>query len=60
MGWGARPGGGQAQAAVVAVVEATGGGSVAAGGAFKTLQREKMLGKDLALFFPLAPSKLLG
>lgn len=37
--WEARPGGGQTQATMVAVVEATGGGSVAAGGAFKTLWR---------------------
>lgn len=36
-GWKARLGGGQAQATMVAVMETTGGGYVAAGGAFKTL-----------------------
>lgn len=36
-GWEARLGGGQTQATMVTVMEATGGGSVAAGGALKTL-----------------------
>lgn len=47
-GWEARPQGGQTQTTVVAVMEAAGGGSVVAGGAFKTLWRgEEMLGRDL-------------
>lgn len=37
VGWEARLGGGQTQATMVTVMEATGGGSVAAGGALKTL-----------------------
>lgn len=37
VGWEARLGGGQTQATMVAVMEAAGGGSVAAGGALKTL-----------------------
>lgn len=38
---------------MVAVMEAAGGSSVAAGGSFKTLQKGEMLWKDLVLFFPL-------
>lgn len=51
--WKARLGGGQTQATMVAVMGAAGGGSVAAGGTFKTLQRGERLGKDhvLLLFF---------
>lgn len=51
--WKARLGGGQTQATVVAVMEAAGGNSVAAGGSFKTLQKGEKLWKDLVLFFPL-------
>lgn len=49
VGWEARLGGGQTQPTVVAVMGATGGGSLAAGGAFKTLRRGgERLARDLA------------
>lgn len=52
-GWEAGLGGGQAQPTVVAVMGATGGGPLAAGGAFKTLQRgEERLARG---FVPLSP-----
>lgn len=48
VGWEARLEGGQTQPTVVAVMGATGRGSLAAGGAFKTLQRrEERLARDL-------------
>lgn len=53
-GWEARLGSRQTQATMVAVIDATGRGSLAASGAFKTLWRGgEMSGKDLVLFFPL-------
>lgn len=64
-GWEASLGGGQTQPPVVAVMGATGGGSLAAGGAFKTLQRgEERLARGLVSFFPLLlkilPDKVTG
>lgn len=47
VGWEARLGGGQTQPTVVAVMGATGGGSLAAGGPFKTLQRGGERVRDL-------------
>lgn len=58
-GWEGGLRGGQTQASVVAMVEAAGRSSVAAGGAFKTLQwGGQMLGKDLPLFSLLRSGEL--
>ena len=55
-GWEARFRGGQTQATMVAVMEATGGGSVAAGGALKTLWRgERCWGSSLYSSSPVSP-----
>ena len=60
-GWEARLGGGQTQATVVAVVVATGGGSVVTGGAVKTLWRgERCWGRPLYYSSHSPPSKLSG
>lgn len=54
-GRGARLGGGQTEASMVAMMDAAGKGFVAAGGAFKTLwQREERSKSNLALVFPEA------
>lgn len=54
-----RLGGGQTEATVVAVMKAAGGGSLATGGAFKTLWRGEILVKDL-VFFPLPLKQIPG